>query len=105
MPEAAGKFKRLNICDLEFRRNVRAVLRLGERVLAELLVEIDTDPHDITGKLARYAAIDPASLHLAGGHRFPPVLFAVPDCIRTGKATRESIMQRSLRPIDGGGAA
>jgi hypothetical protein len=105
MPEAAGKFKRLNILDLEFRRHVRAVHRLGERALAELLVEIDADPHDIAGKLARYAEINPAALHAVGGHDFPRTIFPVPDPVRAGMASRDVILQRSLPPADGGGSA
>ena len=93
--EAAGKFKRLSINDLAFRREVRAILRLGERAVAELLVEIDTDPHDITGKLARYAAIDPAALRRFGGDGFPPAVFRVPD----------SVLRHTLPPADGGDAA
>ena len=105
MPEAAGKCKRLNLSDLQFRGHIRAVLHLGERVLAELLMEIEADPTDIPGKLARYAALDADALRVIGGQQFPPLLFAVPDCIRSGRGTRESIMRRSLRPVDGGDAA
>ena len=71
MPEAAGKCKRLNLSDLQFRGHIRAVLHLGERVLAELLMEIEADPTDIPGKLARYAALDADALRVIGGQHQP----------------------------------
>ena len=61
--------------DLRLQRNVVKVRRLGSRVLYELLRELGT----ITGQratvesvVARYAAIDQASLYVTRGDRFAP---------------------------------
>ena len=61
--------------DLRLQRDVVKVRRLGSRVLYELLRELGT----ITGQratvesvVARYAAIDQASLYVTRGDRFAP---------------------------------
>lgn len=60
------------INDLRFRRVVERVYRLGPRVVAELLVELDADPQLVE----RYAELDRfprVTLHAVGADSFPPV--------------------------------
>jgi hypothetical protein len=64
--------------DLAFRRDVRAVRSLGDRVLAELLLAVASTPHRMRDLVAEFAAIAPEHLHAAGGDGFPPVAVAVP---------------------------
>jgi hypothetical protein len=61
--------------DLRLQRNVVKVRRLGNRALFELMLELAT----VTGQrstvesvVARYAAIDQASLYVTRGDRFTP---------------------------------
>jgi hypothetical protein len=75
--EAASKFKRPDICDLQFRRHIRALHKLGERALAEFLLEIDANPHDVAGRLERYARLDPEAVRVSGAAQYPPVIFPV----------------------------
>jgi hypothetical protein len=65
--------------DLAFRRDVRAVRSLGDRVLAEMLIAVAATPHRMRDLVAEFAAIAPEHLHAAGGADFPPVAVAVPQ--------------------------
>lgn len=59
---------------LRFRRDCEKAWRLGPRAFAELLSEIATERllrEYVEGKVARYAAIDPAALATLGGDIFP----------------------------------
>jgi hypothetical protein len=64
--------------DLAFRRHVRAVRSLGDRVLAELLLAVAAKPDRLRDLVGDFAAIAPEHLHAAGGDGFPPVAVAVP---------------------------
>ena len=64
--------------DLAFRRDVRAVRSLGDRVLAELLIAVKSTPDRMRDLLAEFAAIAPEHLHAIGADDFPPVAVAVP---------------------------
>jgi hypothetical protein len=65
--------------DLAFRRDVRAVRSLGDRVLAELLLAVAARPDRLRDLVAEFAAIAPEHLHAAGGDDFPPVAVPVPQ--------------------------
>jgi hypothetical protein len=65
--------------DLAFRRDVRAVRALGDRVLAELLIAVKSAPDRMRDLVAEFATIAPDHLHAAGGDDFPPVAVAVPS--------------------------
>ena len=61
--------------DLRLQRNVVKIRQLGDRVLYELMLELSA----VTGQratiesvVARYAAIDQASLYVTRGDRFAP---------------------------------
>jgi hypothetical protein len=75
--DAASEVKRPDICDLHFRRHIRALHKLGERALAEFLLEIDANPHDVAGRLERYARLDPEAVRVSGAAHYPPVIFPV----------------------------
>lgn len=63
--------------DLRFQRAVERVHRLGPRVVAELLAELDTDLR----RVEQYAGLDrfsPATLHTIGADRWPVAIFGVP---------------------------
>jgi hypothetical protein len=62
------------LADLQLRRNVERLYRLGPRLVLELLAELGAEyliRAEIETKVARYAALDPTALALAGGDRFP----------------------------------
>ena len=64
---------------LRFRRNCQLVHGLGARALYELLSELaqKTGAREAVYRVtAQYAAIDPIALRVAGGDRFPPIVFA-----------------------------
>jgi hypothetical protein len=61
--------------DLRLQRNVVKVRRLGSRALYELMLELSAvTGHRATVEsvVARYAAIDQASLYVTRGDRFAP---------------------------------
>jgi hypothetical protein len=68
--------------DLAFRRDVRAVRSLGDRVLLELLIAVKSTPDRMRDLVAEFAAIAPEHLHAAGGNGFPPVAVPVPQWFR-----------------------
>ena len=62
------------ISDLRRRRHVQMLHRLGPRALNELLVEIGAEcsiTTTIKQNVETYAALDPETVRLAGGDRFP----------------------------------
>ncbi len=64
------------VADLQFRRQVERLHRLGPRVTAELLAEIGAERSIMTGidqKIEKYINIEPAALEAAGGNKFPPL--------------------------------
>jgi len=67
----------VDLADIRRRRLVQAVHRRGERVLHELLAEIDR-VHMVAATtdrlLERYAALDIDVLAVTGGDRFPPLV-------------------------------
>jgi hypothetical protein len=65
--------------DLAFRRNIRAVRSLGDRVLAELLIAVRAKPDRMRDLVGDFAAIAPEHLSVAGGDDFPPVAVPVPQ--------------------------
>ncbi len=63
-----------------FEHLVRRVHALGERPLAELLVDIASATHEpglIADRVKSYAALDPEILRALGADRFPPAILAV----------------------------
>jgi hypothetical protein len=64
--------------DLAFRRDVRAVRSLGDRVLTELLIAVKSSPDRMRELVGQFASIAPEQLNAAGGDGFPPVAVAVP---------------------------
>jgi hypothetical protein len=64
--------------DLAFRRDVRAVRSLGDRVLVELLLAVVTSPEKMRDLVGDFAAIAPEHLDVTGGDSFPPALVAAP---------------------------
>lgn len=63
------------VADLQFRRQVERLHRLGPRVTAELLAEVGAErgiQTIIDAKLDRYAELDPAALEAIGGGEFWP---------------------------------
>ena len=66
---------------LRRQRHIEQLHRLGPRVLAELLAEIERHHpeivDDIDRRLARYAELDPEILRALGGDRFPPRIWAI----------------------------
>ncbi len=63
-----------------FQRQIVHVHALGPRVFAELLGEIATatgQPALIAGRVAAYAALDPALVRFIGGDKFPPSVLGV----------------------------
>ncbi len=64
------------VADLQFRRQVQQVHRLGDRVFGELLAELGAERGIMTiidEKLARYAELEPETLEATGGDDFWPV--------------------------------
>ena len=64
------------VADLQFRRQVERLHRLGDRVLGEFLAEIGAElgvQTPIDAKLARYAELEPEAIEAAGGGGFWPV--------------------------------
>jgi len=62
--------------DLRFRRDVERLHRLGPRVLFEALSELGAIRlcrFEIEELVARYAALDAATLRAAGADRMPPL--------------------------------
>jgi hypothetical protein len=82
--------------DLAFRRDVRAVRSLGDRVLAELLLAVVATPDRMRTLVGDFAGISPEHLHAAGGDGFPPVAVTVPRWFG-GDATFSFLGFRSLR--------
>jgi hypothetical protein len=74
----------LDLYNFSFRRQVRALHRLGERALADLLIASERNPKSIPELIAEFAAIDPDALHVAGGYEFPVILVAAPSGIGDG---------------------
>jgi hypothetical protein len=74
---ALQELRAANFRQLRRRRQVERVCRLGPRVVFECFDELIArglvDATDLDRQLARYARLDPATLALAGGDRFPPV--------------------------------
>ena len=63
------------VADLQRRRHVQQVHRLGDRVFGELLAEIGAERGITTiidQKLERYAELDPETLQATGGDDFWP---------------------------------
>lgn len=61
--------------DVIFERQVEAIPRLGPCALGELIAELGQRYLIRTGiddALARYAALDPEAVRVAGADRFPP---------------------------------
>ena len=61
------------VADLQFRRRIERLHRLGPRVIAELLAEIGAERSITTiidSKLATYVDMDPAAIEAVGGDRF-----------------------------------
>ncbi len=61
------------VANLQFRRRVQQVHRLGDRVFGELLAEIGAErgiQTIIDQKLDRYAELEPETLEIAGGDDF-----------------------------------
>ncbi len=64
------------VADLQFRRQVERLHRLGPRATAELLAEIGAERSImaiIDKKLETYVSIEPVALEVAGGDKFWPV--------------------------------
>ncbi len=66
------------VADIKFRRHVRQVHRLGDRVFGELLAELGAErgiQTIIDEKLKKYASLDPKALEVTGGNDFwqPPL--------------------------------
>ena len=72
------------VTDLEFRRDVERLHRLGSRVLYELLTEIGEQRvcrTFIEQRVQRYSEIDPDHLAALDGDTFPrPPLYEVAPC-------------------------
>ncbi len=63
------------VADLQFRRRIERLHRLGPRVIAELLAEIGAERSITTiidSKLAAYTELEPATIEAAGGDKFWP---------------------------------
>lgn len=69
-----------NLIRLRLQHFARAIHRLGPRVLFELLSEtLDRPTDDFLERVEAYAALSPDQLHVAGGDRFAPTIFAATD--------------------------
>ncbi len=88
------------VADLQFRRRVQQVHRLGDRVFGELLAEIGAErgiQTVIDQKLDTYTELEPETLEVTGGDQFwPAPLYAVqpnpepPGCSGNRASTRNS---------------
>ena len=75
-PRPVGPIAAEVVADLQRRRHVQQVHRLGNRVFGELLAEIGAERGITTiidQKLERYAELEPAAIEATGGNDFPPV--------------------------------
>lgn len=50
----------------------RAVYRLGERPIVELVLQLATDEPTCIAAIERFASLEPETLRALGGDRFPP---------------------------------
>ena len=77
---AAGLATTQPLAGPRFERQIEHLHRLGPRILAELLGEIATatgQPALIAGRVAAYAALDPALVRFIGSDNFPPSVLGV----------------------------
>lgn len=102
--DAAGNVKRRYLSMMpRFKHLISKLHALGPRPVAEFVAAIGADNPELVPTLERFADIDIGSLRALGADQWPVQVFLVSD-VRSGSATRDSIMRAAL-PDDGGDAA